>query len=111
MEGWIRSRRKGPFLKPQRLSAEDRLIEILDRELARAHAKEDFLAGKVERLELAMATFSNAPAKAYVDRTDAKPPIEAVVAEPVKKSWKQMQQEWATMSDEDKEKALKGAPQ
>lgn len=69
-----------------------------------------FLQGKVERLELAMATFSNAPAKAYVDRTDTRPPIEAVKVEtePVKKSWKQTQAEWAAMTDEQKQAALEG---
>ena len=91
-------------------TTEQRLADILDRELQRAHAKEDFLSGKIERLELVMATFSNAPAKAYVDRTDAKPITEVPVpAEPVKKTWKETQADWNKMTDEQKEKAIQGA--
>jgi hypothetical protein len=95
--------------QPKTASVTDRLIAILDRELLRAHAKVEFLSGKVERLELAMATFGNNAAKAYVDRSDAKPPIEEVAAsEPVKKSWKQQQDEWAAMSDDEKQKVIDG---
>ncbi len=91
-------------------SAENRLIDILDRELARAHQQEDFLRGKVERLELAMASFGNQPAKAYVDRTDIKPIIDVPVpAEPSKKPWKQVQREWDAMTDEQKQKAMEEA--
>jgi len=95
--------------EPRGASVTERLITILDRELLRAHAKVEFLSGKVERLELSLATFGNNAAKAYVDRTDAKPPIEEVAAqEPVKKSWKQMQQDWAGMSDEQKQNVIDG---
>jgi hypothetical protein len=90
-------------------SPEARLIEILDRELQRAHAKEDFLSGKIERLELAMAAFSNAPAKAYVDRTDAKPITEVPVPEPAKKTWKQTKAEWDALPDDKKQAAIEGA--
>jgi hypothetical protein len=92
-------------------TTEGRLIDILDRELQRAHANEDFYRGKVERLELSMATFGNQPAKAYVDRTDVKPITEVPVpAETGKKPWKQVQQEWAAMTEEQREAAIAKAP-
>lgn len=92
-------------------TTESRLIDLLDRELQRAHANEDFLKGKVERLELAAYAFGNPTAKEYVQRTDTKPIEEVPVPEqPVKKTWKQVQQEWNSMTPEQQETALaKGA--
>ena len=94
--------------EPRGASVTERLITILDRELLRAHAKVEFLSGKVERLELAMATFGNNAAKAYVDRSDAKPPIEEVAAEPQPQTWKQVKQNWAAMTDEQKQNVIDG---
>lgn len=97
--------------QPEPLTTEIRLIDLLDRELQRAHANEDFLKGKVERLELAAFTHGNPVAKEYVQRTDAKPieqtPVER---EARKKSWKEVQAEWNAMTPEQQEAAMaKGA--
>jgi hypothetical protein len=92
-------------------TTESRLIDLLDRELQRAHANEDFMKGKIERLELAAFTHGSPVAKEYVSRTDSKP-IETtpVEREPRKKTWKEVQAEWNSMTPEQQEAALaKGA--
>lgn len=69
-----------------------------------------FLTGKIERLELATFKHGNEIAREYAARA---PIIEVPVEqpkEPTRKNWKQVQEEWASMTDEQKEAAIaKGA--
>lgn len=96
--------------QPRSRPLADRFIEHLERELEFFRGEYAFLKGKVERLELATFSHGSTVAKEYTLRTDEPQIIDVPVEQPKKKTWKQVQEEWASLSPEQQEEAIaKGA--
>jgi hypothetical protein len=101
------SKRQRPH---KRSSLADRFIEHLQRDIEFYRTEYLFLKGKVERLELATFSQGNTVAKEYAQRTDERQIIDVPVEQPKKKTWKQVQEEWANLTPEQQEEAIaKGA--
>jgi len=91
-------------------SVEREFIDYLKGEVAFARAEYAFLKGKVERLELATFKHGNEIARDYAARTPIEQTVVEPPKEPSKKPWKQVKDEWESMTDEQKEAAIaKGA--
>ena len=90
----------------------DKLVHHLERQVDFFQKQHEFLAGKVERLELVVMAAKSDAGREYVDRSDRaappKPPIGKVRADqpPAKPSFSEIREKWNSLSAEEQEKAI-----
>jgi hypothetical protein len=92
----------------------DKLIHHLERQVDFFQKQHEFLAGKVERLELVVMAAKSDSGREYVERSDRaaeprKPPIGKVRADqpPAKPSFSEIREKWNSLSADEQEEAIK----
>ena len=83
-------------------------IPHLEAEVAWLRAEYAFLKGKCERLELAIMSYSTPPAKDYVERSGSRTPIEEPIQTETPKTFRQVEEEWSTLTPEQQQARIDG---
>jgi hypothetical protein len=85
---------------------ESQLVKELRNERDWLRAENAFLKGKIERLEIALMPQTK-PEPVVVRPIEATP----IETKPAKKTWRETVSEWAKLTPEQQDEAMKGQPQ